>query len=1326
MKKIVRKAAAYILLAAILAGLCPVTVKESKAASKSVALANLGALGTVSIGKKTKSGNWWMMKLGNNTAFCMNLGYTCHTGDVYQDKTTTYNSSDSGKKGLKAHIGYWYTQTMKRSRKAYVLAQALFWGVEEGDTSAAKLKGIISKVKSNTGYFSGSSADSLYQKIFKNESTFTVKATEWSYAGSGSHRQSLLMLESNKIEPLHVSVNDFYRQRIRLHKVDEDGYPMAGAKFTIAAQNIDELYSYRMNGSTSDADEDISNFNINTQTDAGGWINIRLTYRLQTNDYFFLSEDDLKDMDSNAKKALKESWDDMGYHYASSLTENGAKKLMEKELEKQFDNLNNSYLITETDSGNANIICHPDYKNGRTVGLDKNYSWNRGLLDVTKKEWAEVPEQPFELEIKDNYKKAALSVKKVDGYSTDKKAHGDASLDGAVFGIYHDSECEKPATFFQKDGTPQKGNEFTVKNGTFETGYLRCGMSYYIKELEAPKGYKLKTDVTKITLDGGKYPQDVEYVSAKENVTIGNQPILGKIALQKFYSDGKTGAIHPEVGAVFKVFLQDKGGKNKGTYENCDDYERALLTIDKNGYACSDELYHGKYKIQQVSSGDKDTEKVKDIENVYINNPNIVETRTFSMNNNLFRAYLRIIKKDGNTKKDVLKAGTTYQIYQVDADGKEKLITQEYSNGNKKVTLDKFVTDESGQIMTVEPLPSGKYRIREINTADGYHITNSYIEVEINSRADNYTSQTDKDGNTYSVVTTEYTNYETAGKLSILKKGEQLTNYTDGAFVYEEKQLDGVMLEVYAAGDIVTQDNQKTKWFDKGDLVATITTGKGAVFTSECAGLTGYQLEDNGMVTVSLPLGKYRIKETKTLYGYILADKEWNVEFNWKNKEDTYVLNSTAVTDDKGVMNVLNERAKSKIRLQKRDGESRTGISDAVFGIYTKDNIYNAGGKKIVDAGTRLGAMVTGKDGEAVTDLDLPLMSEQYDEKQGTASGSAVNVSGSALTAEAAGLNSGDYFLKEESVSDGYYLDDTALPVHLEYAGDKTPVIQKEVIHENKQTEVRIDKTDIAGSEEIDGCHLQISDEEENVIASWTSGDSQDITLTQDSGYQNLNTVFTQDRHRIIRGLLQNKTYFLTETRPADGYVTADTIVFRLQESTEAGKTLVSVKDENGNFVLQSGNRVHMVDYKTSVTFKKLTKDKSLLGGAKIEVFDSKGNKVTGFTTKKGEAKNFTGLFKAGETYIFKEVKAPEGYERAKAVMYKVMDTKKKQIVSMTDKKMGLITTKMPSDFQENQNTKSPKTGYWYLLCLLLVAGTGSAGAGVIAWKKGRLYGKKK
>ncbi len=90
-------------------------------------------------------------------------------------------------------------------------------------------------------------------------------------------------------------------------------------------------------------------------------------------------------------------------------------------------------------------------------------------------------------------------------------------------------------------------------------------------------------------------------------------------------------------------------------------------------------------------------------------------------------------------------------------------------------------------------------------------------------------------------------------------------------------------------------------------------------------------------------------------------------------------------------------------------------------------------------------------------------------------------------------LNSGDYYLKEESVPGGYYLDSTLLPVHLEYKDDKTAVIEKKLTHKNKQTEVQMDKTSVAGSEEIEGCHLQISDEDGNVILSWTSGTTTEV-----------------------------------------------------------------------------------------------------------------------------------------------------------------------------------------------------------------------------------------
>lgn len=418
MKKIWKRALSYVLVAALVFSVCPTTVKKAKAATSSVALANLGALGSLSVGTKTKTGKWWMMRVGGKKAFCMNLGYTCHTGDVYEDSSATYHSTDSGNKKLKAYIGYWYDQTMDESRKAFVMAQALFWAVEEGDTSEEKLKAVISKVKSNTGYFSTKTANQLYSSIFEKSGTFSIKVKEWKYAGSGSQRQELLVIDSGvKPEPESLVTNDFYRQRIKIQKTDEDGIPMAGTSFKIAAENIDELYSYRINGTTTDADEDIASFEIDTKTDADGWINLRLTYRIHTNEYFFLKDDELAAMDSDAKKAIKEEWDDKGMLYASNLTYDGAKELMEIELDKQIQNIANRYTITETNSGNPNIVINPEYKNGKTIVVDWQKSWWRGGGNTVRLDWDEVPENPYVEEVQNHYKKVAVSVKKVDAYN---------------------------------------------------------------------------------------------------------------------------------------------------------------------------------------------------------------------------------------------------------------------------------------------------------------------------------------------------------------------------------------------------------------------------------------------------------------------------------------------------------------------------------------------------------------------------------------------------------------------------------------------------------------------------------------------------------------------------------------------------------------------------------------------------------------------------------------------------------------------------------------------------------------------------------------------
>ena len=1324
MKGRLKKILSFFLIIGLVGGVCQIPAEKTLAATTPVKLDNLGSHGTTMIGGKTKSGDWYKMTVDGKKAFCMNLGYTCHTGDQYSANSSgTYSTADGGKKALKAYIGYWYDETMKESNKAYIIAQSLLWGIQEGKTSESELKTIITNVKKASGYYSSKTTEQLYSAIFEKSGTLTAKFTEWKYGGSSSHRQVLLSLKTREqiaAEPHSVNTNSNYRQKIRFTKMDDDGRPVAGAKFSIEAKDIDTLYYYKLNDKGSNTDEEIPDFTVETTTDSNGQFTIRYTYHIQSETFYFYTDTELKGMTAAEKEKAERDMDEAGQRHGAGMTQSAAEQLMEKSLKEKLDKVNNQYIIKELDTGNPNLILDPELAKGVTVICDADDSdFNYGVSGITDNVIKDVKGI-------NNHKKATVKVKKLVSNTSDKKAHGDASVEGAVYQLFNDAACTKTATVYDSKGKEKTADLYIIKNGELETDYLRAGETYYLKEKRAPEGFLLSTDVLKIQVDGNSLTQ--EYTPNAKTYEVQETEKKGHLEIYKFTTDGSTGPAKFEKGATFEI---TKKGKK---YEECKEDERAILVADENGRAKTTEaLAYGTYVIHQTKTGDADTEKIADeeieigmdITSAALNYK--VYTRLY--NNAPFKAHLWIIKKSKNTEKTVLKANTKYQIYQVEKDGTEKRVEQSFFNGNTmiKVGTDEypFVTDESGEVLTAQGLSSGKYRIYEIDSASGLHITTKFIEFVVDSKSDNYKMEKDAEGNSFATITLDYVNEDTYGKLKIYKSGEMLSKYENGQFIYEEKPLKGATFEIYADGNIETQDNQGTNWYDDGELVATIKSGEKAVFTKECKGITGYKVKD-GIVTVNLPLGKYKVKETKTLYGYLLPDKDWSVEFNWNNKDEEYVLNSTSATNTEGILSVFNERAKTAVEIKKTDEETTKPIKDVTFGLYSKDAIYNADGKLIADAEEKLGTVVTDEKGQAVFNLDLPLMSENYGKE--AASGSAVSVSGSAVTAETNTLNSGDYYLKEESVPGGYYLDSTLLPVHLEYKDDKTAVIEKKLTHKNKQTEVQMDKTSVAGSEEIEGCHLQISDEDGNVILSWTSGTTTEVKVNQDLGYQNLLTAFTADKHRTLRGLYQHKTYILTETRPADGYVTADSIAFQLQESsTEPGKTLVSIRNADGNFVLQESNVVHMVDYKTTITFKKKSSDGSLIGGAKMAVYDSQGNKVTEFTTQKSKKKTFTGLLKVGETYTFKEIEAPEGYELAKPVTYQIKDTKDEQLVSMVDKKLGIITTKTPKKFWEGKDSKtSPKTGYLHLIFGLLLVGLSGGTAGIMLWRKGKKYEKNK
>ena len=1271
----------------MLCGIIPANATVSKAATTAnVSLSSLGRKGTVSFGSKSKSGTWWKMRLGSKEAFCLSLGHTCHSGNTYAAENSYKWDQDTGgeKHGYYAKIIRWYVLNGKRTQKSFVMSQALIWSVSEGRNSEAQLKDVIKQVREKTGTYSSKTVNELYNSIFEPSGNWEASATIWQKTGNSKGYQKLITVDAEKLPqiytPTTLTDTTYYRQRITVKKKDEDGNGLGGIQFTLDADNLDDLYSFSVSDrdgveSNSADDDNETSFSLTGYTRDSGRLAYRMTYRLQTMDYYYYTDSDLADMDSDAKKAAKKFLtDDLeldeGIDFPSDLTKASAQKMAAQEIKDLMDNISNTYTLTENNTGeNKHLIVDPTYAKGVKITLDKDDSWQKDSSGAWPESDDEIPsdyEKAYITGVTNHYKKASINVIKADKYSADKKAHGDASLEGAQFQLYADSACTTKATVYNANGAKMTAGVYTIQNGKVTTDYLRSGVTYYLKEIKAPVGYNLSTEVIPIMADASG--KTVEYTSEISNAEYGNNPILGKVAIQKYYSDGETGLLDPEANTTFQVYL-----KSKGSYETCTDYERAIIKTDSNGYAVTGNLYYGTYVVHQVDSGDVDAIHVDDFDVEVTENGKVY---TYPLNNKLFKAYLKILKKDKQTEKQVLKPGTAYKIYRVTDDG-EELVSQSYSNGNQMKTVDTFMTDESGEIMTVKPLRSAKYRIYEVDSANGLHIVKKFIEVVINSKADNYESYVDEDGYTHAIITVTYTNEETYGKLAISKNGQMLMGWNSEKreFIYEDRSLKGAEFEIYADGDIVTQDNQGDTWFKDGEKVATITTGEKA-------------------------------------------------EFTWENGQDEFVLNSTEGTDKSGSLNLRNELARPQISLLKEDADTKETVSGAAFSLCTAQDIYNVDGEKIVEAGTELTTLTTGEDGTAICDMMLPFQDENYVVSGSAVSGSAVSVESAAVetgnseeNSISQALNSGMYYLKEISVSDSYYLDEEPITVQLCYKDAVTPVIYVNCRKENKQTTNEIDKLSVADSSEIAGCNLVITDAEGNEIISWTSGDkdSVKVSVTEKDGYCNLKYSFDEKGNLHVGGLLHDKDYTLTETRPADGYVTADAIVYQIrQKKAEDGSvsSVVSIKQEDGTYVDQADDKTVMVDEQTHIQLLKLDKKSGqALGGAKFVVTDSDGKEVMKFVTK-DEAYDITSKLVVGESYTFTEVSAPSGYQLAEPVKITIKDTSKVQTVTVKDAPIPDVPD-------------TPQTGGTLPVLPLAAGFLGVAAAALMVWRKRGLVKKK-
>lgn len=533
--------------------------------------------------------------------------------------------------------------------------------------------------------------------------------------------------------------------------------------------------------------------------------------------------------------------------------------------------------------------------------------------------------------------------------------------------------------------------------------------------------------------------------------------------------------------------------------------------------------------------------------------------------------YLKLVKVDAETGKAVKLANTAFAIYMIHEDGtRERLSMVDPSSGDPTEKTNVFYTDSEGRMRTPEKLPLGQYEVVELEGPNGFFNDEQYsVEFEISSDSAWEVIGNAVNGMDEYILTQEYINHETLGKLTIRKTGEALTGWEQdwsleildpwfsgeawpGNFTWEERPLAGAQYTITANEDIYTQDRQtdadgnRTLWYAKGDVVAVVTTGDGtsnvAVFapgrTQTTYDFLSVIHNKVGEVTVTLPLGSYHIEETKPPYGFTGTKQSYDVTFQWDEQTNSVVMaksitstdeNGNAVTSEFEIVNaedataefteqqVLkfhNEREKAQVKVIKLDEKTGAVLAGAVFNLYTQDDIYNADGDRLFRAGDLLATSApTGEDGTVVFDCDLPMQDARYGEGDEQ--------------------NSGRYIIRELRAPTGYFLNDEPMEFTFTYTGAKVQVLESE--RKNEGTSVFISKRQLTGDEELPGATLTIQDENGAVVRQWVSG----------------------DKPVEIRGLELNKVYTLVETIAPNGFAKAESIRFKL----------VQRQDEDGNLL---------------------------------------------------------------------------------------------------------------------------------------------------------------
>ena len=873
-----------------------------------------------------------------------------------------------------------------------------------------------------------------------------------------------------------------------------------------------------------------------------------------------------------------------------------------------------------------------------------------------------------------------------------------ANTEFKVYDLDHQKYVEQVTTY---PSTKVHKSYFTDENGyLILPNNLKIG-NYRIEEVTAPEGYTQSSAYVTVSVDTNTaYMIDPTSKDAIIEVEYENHPVKGELTIFKqgellagydhdfqYELCGLKGVTF-EVYAAEDIFTADHQVDENGnrTLYYAKDALVAKVTTDEDGYAYVKDLPLGEYYVKESEAPEGFVHNENSEKAVFVyadqNTPVVFDQVSFT--NERQKVSISVEKQDADNGNVV--PGAVFGIYNA-----EDIINKDGQVIVKADTLlQEMTSDEDGQAKCTLDLPLGQYYVKELHAPAGFVSSDEILSfdasyqgqdiqtVELKAVKKNeptvveitksdittgeeldgaYLQVLDQDGNIIDswesskdephvikrlTVGETYTLREEFAPYGYLVANDITFTIEDTAEIQKVEMKD----EVPVAELIL---NKKGEFLNEVSLVDQIKGVVEHIFHYITGSLTDVTFEvyaeedikaadgvsedyykadelvatittdETGIAKLSnLPLGKYYVKEVGTAHGYVLDSEIRHVDLSYVDQNTPVVT----YNDD-----WQNHRQRVIINLVKKEKDQDRVLEGSVFGLYAKEDIKSSTtGKVLIEADEIIELKSTDAEGKITFVADLPIDAE--------------------------------YYVKELYAPAGFVNAEEVQEFTVSYAGENEDSVVVDLIFEDEATTVEITKTDLTGGKEIPGCKLKLVDEDGNTVDEWTS---------------------TEEAH-VIKELVVGKKYTLIETQPADGYVTAESIEFTVENTAEIQKH-------------------QMKDDVTKVEISKQDIAGKELPGAKLTILDKDGKVVESWTsTKKAHHIEMLPIGK----YTLREETAPDGYLVANDVEFEVKDTGEVQHITMVDEAKPAVQADTPKTGDE-RNMK-----LW-----LLLLGIGAGGLGV-------------